>query len=150
MTFNGTGRAIFSIGTAIAGSGAFTFNGSGTAHSYDVCPDPFFIHVGDYGIEYAKLLIDQFGQPLDLTNVASVKLHVGNGINGVVLSVAATVVYSFGHVSYTFQAKDFAAPGFYVASWEVTFNDGQIQSSPPGGWEVIIVLERLTAGPPAP
>lgn len=61
-----------------------------------------------------------------LNAVAATNAQVGDGSNG-----------TKGHVSYAWQAADTHTPGYFLASWTVTFVDNTIQTFPNDGYILI-------------
>jgi len=111
-------------------------------------PD-FFLREGDHGGAIPGVLTDDDGVAIDIEG-ASVRFLMANILTTKRIAAAANNdqvdAATKGHVSYTWQAGDSDEPGMYNASWEVTYNDGSVETFPNPGY----IKVRVTAKVPAP
>lgn len=93
----------------------------------------FIIKTGDTLPALEAVLSNSLG-PVDLTAASAVKLvlrEAGNDGDLVFKKAAAFVSpRTAGTVKYSWASGDTATPGRYVGEFEVTFNDGTIQTFP--------------------
>jgi len=90
-------------------------------------------------------LTNAAGLAVDLTTAASVALHVTTmGTRTVVLNEGGVIVApTLGQVRFDWDVDDVLPAANYLAEWEVTFNDGSVESFPNNGYFVIRVIAAL-------
>lgn len=93
--------------------------------------ETFTVGQHDHGVPMKSSLVDGDGAPVNLSG-ASVHLAVSAGVGYPRIVDAQAVVEDAanGAVSYTWTSTDTQTPGNYIASWEVTFADGSLESFP--------------------
>jgi len=80
----------------------------------------------------------QDSSPVDLTD-ATVKFHMETTINAAAVVVDAAT----GTVRYDWEPGDTATAGTFRAEFEVTFNDGSVETFPNNDYLTIVVKQEL-------
>lgn len=114
-------------------------------------PQPdYTIRQNDSGEAITAILKDAAGDAVDLTDATLVFQLARIAGGGLVVEADAEFSGdgSDGGVSYTWQAEDTAAAGWYLASWRVTL-DGVIQTYPLGTYTLVQIVGELGAIPAA-
>lgn len=113
-------------------------------------PEPdYTLRQNDSGEAITAVLEDSAGDAVNLTGAAVVfqLAPIGGGAL-VVQADAAIIDAAAGEVSYTWQGADSATPGWYLASWQVTFSGGEVQTFPNGGYTLVQITGELGLLPP--
>lgn len=93
-----------------------------------------------------RQLLDADKQPVDLTNVDTVVFNMATAethVAKITRAAAVVVDATDGQVSYTFQAGDTDTSGWYDAEFEVTMNDGTVQSYPVPDYLTVEITDDL-------
>ncbi len=109
----------------------------------------WYMKTGDTAPSIIETLEDDTGTAVDLTN-ATIAFHMSNIAGGLALSAAAQNNQvgdgsdgSIGRVSYDWQAGDTATAGLYLAEWQVTFQGGEIETFPNGGYTLVRISSEV-------
>lgn len=112
----------------------------------------FTIKTHDTAPFIAQTLLDYAGNPVDIAGASVIFVMSTFGeAPGYVLSETASndqtadhlTDGTTGYVSYEWQDGDTEVAGSYVAEWEVTFLDGEVETFPNGGHVDIAIEEHL-------
>lgn len=89
------------------------------------------------------VLLDGNGFPVDLTR-ASVRFHMRNAAGAVVIDEAAIVTDEVAAtVAYYWTAADTQTVGNFSAEFEVTYQDGNIETFPNASYIEIIITDDI-------
>lgn len=103
----------------------------------------FYIKQNDTQPALRAQLKDGDDYPIVLTG-ASVRFHMRTLTGTVVVDEAATIITpANGIVQYNWQAADTATVGSYQAEFEVTYNDGSIETFPNSGYIRIQITDDI-------
>jgi hypothetical protein len=107
--------------------------------------DEFYMKAGDTLPTLDSTLLDPEDHPRDLTD-ATVHLHLRvPGATTPVLVDTATVLSGVnGTVRYTWPAPQALAPGIYQGEWQVTFEDGNVETFPNYGFFHVVIAEAVS------
>ena len=88
---------------------------------------------GDTGPDVTGQILKKDGTPRDLTTAGSIKFQMRkNDDHRYTVDAAADVLTpSEGRVAYSWDENELSVPGEYMAQWEITWNDGKIQTTQP-------------------
>jgi len=90
------------------------------------------------------LLLTEDGEPVDVS-LATVRFHMRDATGTVVIDEAATIINgAAGIVEYAWTASDTQTAGIFEAEFEVTYEDGGIETFPNVGYEEIIITDDIT------
>lgn len=108
-------------------------------------PADFVIRQGDTAPRMSGTLTDGTGQPVDVTG-GTVELHL-HGLtvdNDMSLTASIDEDADDGNVVYyDWTSSDTFNPGHYSGEWQVTFENGQIQTFPNDGVFLVQVAEQV-------
>ena len=107
--------------------------------------EKFYIKQNDTAPAIEVVLTDSNGRAKALTQVSTVKFNMSTdtGERVVTLGTGAIVNSDRGIVSYTWQTGDTSNTGLHDAEFQVTYNNGQIETFPNDGYIKVIVKEEL-------
>lgn len=107
-------------------------------------PQPdFTIRQNDLGEPIAAVLVDSSGAPVDLTDATVVFQLAPIRGGALVVDAAADLGDDAGTVSYTWLDGDTAAAGWFLASWQVTFDGGAVQTFPLAAYTLVQIIGEL-------
>lgn len=106
--------------------------------------DTFFIKRGDTGPDLQRQLLDESGNPLNLSS-ATVRFNMQLKGGAVAISrAAATIVNaSTGIVKYSWQAGDTDTAGSYEGEFEITYPDSSVETVPNYGMIEITITADI-------
>lgn len=95
----------------------------------------FWIKKGDTSPAIEATLEDSKGDAIDLSSsgkdASSVDFHMVDSADNTIVDSSATFVdKANGKVSYSWSSGDTDEAGLFEAEWEVTYNDGTIETFP--------------------
>ena len=105
----------------------------------------FFIAQGNRLPSFERVLIGRDRQVIDLTG-ASVQFQMRgpDGCGARAVSAPAVIVDArAGFVRYDWADNDTATPGFYVASWKITFASGLVEDVPDDDYDRVRIRPKL-------
>jgi hypothetical protein len=115
-------------------------------------PSPdFILRANDTASIITGTAEDQTGTPISIAG-ATVRFHMRtlNSAGTPVLNQAAAndqagdgTDGTMGNMSYAWVAGNTAVSGFYLGEWEITFNNGKVQSFPNGGYVVLYISPEV-------
>jgi hypothetical protein len=105
----------------------------------------FYIKQNDTAPAIEAVLTDSSGRAKSLAAASLIRFNMStdSGTNVINLGTGAIVNPAKGIVSYTWQAGDTSNTGIHNAEFQVTYNNGQIESFPNSGYIKVIIKEEL-------
>ena len=105
----------------------------------------FFIKQNDTAPTLEAALTDSNGRRRDMTQASTVRFHMKdeNG-NALVTGGTGSIINAAkGIIAYDWQAGDTANTGTHSAEFEVTYNNGQVETFPNTGYIKVIIKDEL-------
>lgn len=108
----------------------------------------FYIKRNDTSPSIQETLLDGDGLPVNIAGNQGVRFLVRNSANTTVIDEPAIVVDATnGIVQYDWSATDTATAGTYAAEFEVTYNDGKVETFPNDSYTEIVITADIPAIP---
>lgn len=119
----------------------------------------FYIKQGDTSPAILRQFLDASGNPVNLTG-ATIKFNMAMDTGQLICNQkaatiftgtlpaelgGATVTAAQGWMKYAWVAADTAIPGVARAEFQVTFNDGSIETVPNLGYETVTITPEISA-----
>jgi len=105
----------------------------------------FYIKQNDTAPALEAVLTDSTGRAKSLIEASQIRFNMSTdeGVNVINLGTGAIVNATKGIVSYTWQTGNTSNTGIHNAEFQVTYNNGQIESFPNSGYIKVIIKEEL-------
>ena len=107
--------------------------------------DNFYIKQNDTAPSLEVVLTSSSGRAKPMTEAATVSFNMSTdaGVNVVSQGVGTIVNSAKGIVAYTWQTGDTSNTGIHNAEFQVTYNNGQIETFPTSGYIKVIIKGEL-------
>lgn len=107
--------------------------------------DNFYIKQNDTAPSLEVVLTSSSGRAKPMTEAASIAFNMSTeaGVNIVSLGTGTIVNSTKGIVAYTWQTGDTSNTGIHNAEFQVTYNNGQIETFPNSGYIKVIIKGEL-------
>tara|TARA_R110001599_G_scaffold162420_1_gene351680 strand:- start:236 stop:568 length:333 start_codon:yes stop_codon:yes gene_type:complete len=107
--------------------------------------DNFYIKQNDTAPSLEVVLTSSSGRAKPMTEASSIAFNMSTeaGVNIVSLGTGTIVNSVKGIVAYTWQTGDTSNTGIHNAEFQVTYNNGQIETFPNSGYIKVIIKGEL-------
>lgn len=106
----------------------------------------FYIKVGNTAPDLQVELLDDDGDPINISGYSSIKFSMRNQKSGTVIvddAAATEISTNPGIIKYEWEAVDTATAGVYEGEFKVVLISGQIITFPNNGYILILISESI-------